>query len=242
MSDDDPWMKQLGATARDQRVTPDDAPAELLRPLSAAELDAIAAGAAAELAPRAPSTAPPDGAAAVAPDGAARVVPLRPARPRWAAPALVAAALSVAAGALLVARAQEGDEPLAAYDLVVEGGARATRSTEPAAGPVRIAQGGRLSIVLRPKAPVSRPVDARAFVEHGGAIDPWAVRPVISGEGVVKIDADEAAIAALPRGAARIVVFVASPSRVPGDADAARRAQTSPEPAVRSVAFDAEIR
>jgi len=220
---DDPWMKELGTVARDERAAPlAGAPGDLVRPLSAAELDGIASRAADAV-------------------GGARVVPLRAPRRRWAVPAILAAAVAAAAAAMVIVRSDDGGDAIATYDLVVEGGARAARSGEPADGPVRVARGGHLTILLRPRAPASRSVGARAFVEHGGAIDPWMASAEVSPEGVVRLDADEAAIAALPRGDARIVVFVGSPSHLPADGASARRAREAPAKSVQSLAFDAQL-
>ena len=222
-------MKELGRIAREEDSARDDAEArELLRPFSPEELRGMA-----ESATKAVLGEGPEGTV------------VRPAeargRARWAGtgrPLAIGAFVVAAAAALLfwmrTAPPAMPDGALASYELVVEGGERPTRAGDPVnvTEPVRVARDGRLVIVARP-AKLATGVGAAVWIARGESLAAWSVTPQVSVEGAVRVEAGPSAIAELPEGSSRLVVFVGAPSALPSSERAARDVRRAPPAGVR---------
>ena len=213
-------MKELGRIAREGEAPRDDAEArELLRPFSPEELEAMAAGATRELLGE-PAKA--EGRAATK------------ARARWGGPMTIGAFVLAAAAAVIlwVRTAPPVSAPLASYELVVEGGERPSRSGDPAsdAEPVKVRRDGRLVLVARPRTalPAGASAGVVAMIARGDTLREWHVTPQISAEGAIRIEAAAAALAELPDGASRVVLFVGPPAALPSGEEAARASRRAP--------------
>jgi hypothetical protein len=168
----------------------------------------------------------------------ARVAPRR----RWAPPA-IGALLAAAAAMLLVQRLALHPAAPPEYELAVEGAASQERGPGAAPSPVaRVARGGRLVLVARPKAPAKTRLEAAAWIEAPpGSFARWPVAVRTSEEGAFRLDADPGALASLPSGRCRLVVFVGAPDRMPGDAGAAARAAAGGQPDVEALVQELDV-
>jgi hypothetical protein len=226
-------MNGLAGEVREERAMDPILPAELRRPLDDGELDAILDRAAGG-----------KGAAAAE----SKVVPMRAARRRWAFYAGIAGPLAAAAVAVLVLRPMTGSNQTGSgippYELIIEGGDRETRgAADEAPQPVvHVTRTGRLVIVARPRVPGHSAVSAKAMIERAdGSLVPWAVEARASEEGAVRIEARGSAIAALPAGSSRVVVFVGEAASLPADDAAARTAMHGDVPGVRALVQAVEV-
>lgn len=103
---------------------------------------------------------------------------------------------ALAAGILLVlAWPRREFDPLPAFGLSLEGGravsraATTTPATEPSEEEVpRLANGGRLVLLLRPATAIREPLAARTFLGTGTALRPLAAEPTISATGSVRVE------------------------------------------------------
>jgi len=206
---EDRFMRELGARAKEENAEDSSLPSALARPFDAGELDRILDGATAKL------NAP-----------AGNVVSISSARKRWGIIAGVAAPLAAAAVAVLTLRPSAPSLPT--YDLLVEGGERPTRSADaPSAAPgapIRIVRDGRLVLVLRPRVPGTADARARVMIDNNGALTRWEADARASEEGAIRIDARGAPLAALPAGLSTLVVFVSTEASLPDSEPTARKA------------------
>lgn len=215
----DKLVEQLAQAARGRRAAAEaDSRWERLTAgtLSDAERQELEAMAAADPAARARLEAhrpvPPESLDRIA-AAAARELPSAPApvislASRWRRLQLAAAAggaLALAASLLLVL-APPRSGPLPDYQLSVSGD-RLVRSGEDPSGTPQVSTGARLSVLLRPEAPVDGPLEARAFLLREGAAEAWEVPLEISGEGAVRISGPVEEL--LPPGPGRWTVAVA---------------------------------
>ena len=230
---DDPLMRGLADEVRHESTEDAAIPAELRRPFDDRELDVMLDRAVASR------------------DGGSKVVPIgsaRRAQRRWAMYVGIAGPVAAAAIAVLVAKpmmtgSNETGSGVPPYDLVIEGGDRSTRGAPEEARPVvHLTRTGRLTIVARPRVPGSGEVAAKAMIEHSdGSLTPWDVEARTSSEGAIRIDARGPAIAALPAGASRVVVFVGAAASLPSDEAAAKRALAGGSNAVRALAQPIDV-
>ncbi|MDI1480210.1 CHAT domain-containing protein [Polyangium sp. y55x31] len=213
----DPRIEGL---ARRVRAREEEELAELLRPLDAAERSALADGVFAALdTKQAPEEARP-----------APVVPIE--RPKKAGArrrfGFVGALLAAALGALALFVLVRRDEPapIAAYTLSVEGGNQSERGDEPPKDAViRLDPASRLSLALRPEAPVSGAIAVRGFLVREGAAKPWEPPMVVGAGGVVRIEGTAAALFGdVPEGAWDVVLLVGRPEALPEESALARAA------------------
>lgn len=206
-----PHMKQLGEAARDEAEA--EVPEEFGTPFSAVELDAIAERV------------------------GERLAPATRARAIWfRAGASVLAATLAAAGALLFVRAGRDASAPPVYDLVVEGGDRATRGAEPAATSVLpVKRDGAIVLVARPRVPFPTAAAGLWVGPPGGPLTSWSVPTRRSEEGAFRLDLEPEVLAKLPVGASQLVVFIADSSHLPHEADAAGRALHGEVPGVQAL-------
>jgi hypothetical protein len=211
---DERWAKRIAEAARDEDAAP--VAEELARPLDAGEMAALAAKLSAALPER-------------------NVVPLRAVpRRRWAWASAVAASIAAAAIALLVFRAGSGGAALPAYGLWVEGSDGLQRGAEVASPEAVIHRSpdGRLALVVRPRDPSSARADVRVMLDASSQLRDWPVQIQRSAEGAFRIVAEQEALGQVP-GSARVIVFIAEPSRLPADEAAAKRALAGEAPDVQ---------
>jgi len=141
-----------------------------------------------------------------------RAFPRRP-FPAWVAWPLAAAALiafvSVAYRGVLPwgpgAAVVEGDLP--SYSLRVEGGTRSLRSSEAPEGPLLLAPGNRLQLILTPQEAVPFPIQARAFLSDGEGwrkLGPGLLE--VSAQGAVRLEAVIGENLSLPPGPGRLLL------------------------------------
>lgn len=229
-------LEDLARLARQQEDTStprDQDEAVLLQPLDQAARARIADRVLALMQAEAPAApdAPAMDVEAAAQDeageaGAVRDAPggrIIPFRRRWllAVPALAAAAVL-----LLLLRPHDGLAPLPAFQMEVSGGRKAVRGSEEQAA-LRVGQGDRVTLVLRPATAVRGAVAARVFVvgpDGKGAgkgapgvapdITP-TIAPEASPDGAIRITGLGPALAALPPGTYRLVVAVGRPDALP---------------------------
>jgi hypothetical protein len=178
----DAWLRAAGRLRSEQSAAEPDPP-----PLSEAELDRLTA--VVLDASNLPKSAPPSPQPA---RGTTVPFPLA----RWRRPAwrLGAIPLALAAGAafLLWRPTPPATPVLPDYEaLVLDGGARAMRSTTPDAGaPVVLERGTRFDLALRPRAAVAGgtgPGAIRGFVLRGPAVTVWRVPYQLDAGGALRI-------------------------------------------------------
>ncbi|HEU4410627.1 MAG TPA: hypothetical protein VFS43_35555 [Polyangiaceae bacterium] len=140
------------------------------------------------------------------------------------------AALAVAASiAFFLVFGPEGSsgEGLPAYSLSLSGSVSELRG-EPAApsATAKVRADSTLTLVLRPEAPVARPLEARAFVERGGALRRLEAPVEVSPEGAVRLVARADRLFRPPLGTHRLIVAVGPRGALPDatSLDALRRA------------------
>ena len=223
---DDPLMRALAEQAKREKAEDASIPPALARPLDAHELDAILGGATAALGKSEKTRVAPTAAA-----------PAHARRPLTRFASMAAPLMAAAAIAFLVMRPRTAGPAFPPYDLVVEGASRATRSSPDVAplGAVHVERDGHLVLVLRPRVPGSMDAQARVMIERDGRLTRWEADARASEEGAIRIDARGDALAALPSGASRLVVFISDASHLPSDEASARRAQRGEAPGVQAL-------
>jgi hypothetical protein len=239
-SEEDPLMKELGRIAREGESPLDDTNARaLLRPFGPEELETMAAGAAHELL----------GAEKVSPaeatwQGTAGRAAAK-GRAQWGRPAAIGAFVLAAAAAVLfwLRTVPPVPAPIASYELVVEGSERPSRSDDRASDtdPIRVRRDGRLVLIARPRTALAAGLsaDAVAMIARGEALTAWHLSPQVSAEGAIRIEAAASAIAELPDGASRVVLFVGATAALPKDEDAGRVMRRTPPRGV--LVFEREV-
>lgn len=149
------------------------------------------------------------------------VVTLRPSRLRYAT--LFAGAVAVAASvALVVGRGERdmGGAPLPEYALVVTGGDRDVRGAPPPLASrteIRVREGSRIELVLRPPTKVDGVVEARGFVARDGVFSPWNAPLETADGGSVRVAGAASALFAGRTGAVDVAIAVGRKGAVPSD-------------------------
>ncbi|HEU4533692.1 MAG TPA: hypothetical protein VFS00_06225, partial [Polyangiaceae bacterium] len=122
----------------------------------------------------------------------------------------------------------DGGEALPAYALSLSGSVSELRG-EPAApsAAAKVRPDATLTLVVRPEAPVARALEARAYVEQGGAWRRVEAPIEISPEGAARLVARADRLFAPPRGTHRLFVAVGPRGALPEAAslEALRRAR-----------------
>ena len=164
-----------------------------------------------------------------APTGVA--VPMGKPRPgRARVVAGLGAVAALAAGLLLYVKQADREPPLPEYEGLVTG-ADAPERADPQPGTadtsrIVVTRGAGLSLVARPKEPVTRPVAARAFRSCGGPFTSIAARVHVAETGAARIDGTpETLFRGTASGTCTLALVIAPEGQVPSekDIDAPRR-------------------
>jgi hypothetical protein len=215
-------------------IAPLEAPSSEPAPgLPAQRPDAIAAradrpegGNAADVAPASAAPAPlrvvagarheaaSKGASAATP-AAPRGMVARLTRMHFGATAALAVAASIAF--LLVFRSEgPSGDGLPPYSLSLSGSTSELRGEPSAPSAVaKVRPNATLTLVLRPEAPVNRPLEARVFVEQGGALKRVDVPVEVSPEGALRLVARVDRLFVPPSGSHRLIVAVGPQGALP---------------------------
>ena len=249
-TDEDAWLKVLGARVREEReeaapdgedgVPPfDDAAADRIAELLlGGKAERKEAPVEPEVAPPAlaqPASVPPlEGKGANANDAPDHVV--RPGRFWWAI-----APFAAAAAILLGVALRPESSTLPAYEMSVVA-AKAQRS-DPSASPadVTLDADGDLELVARPKTP-STGIAARAVLLRYESATAWAAPIEVSADGAVRIVGASKRLFPETKGRYTIVLLVADPARLPSAEVASRIAVGAEKPDASVRVLRAEVR
>lgn len=212
--DHDERFEDLARRVREREEKETSENDELFRPMDAAERSALADGVFAALDAKAEKTA--------------EVVPIAQAKKGKGSSsrfviALVAAAVAAAAAFFFYLKTIQ-PQPIAAYELVVEGGNQETRG-EPASpnAVIRLDPASRLSVVLRPEKPVSGAIGVRSFLVRDGKVLPWDAPAAVGRGGVVTVEGMAGALfEGVPEGTFDVVWVIGRAEALPTDEALAR--------------------
>lgn len=154
------------------------------------------------------------GASAATP-AAPRGMVARLTRMHFGATAALAVAASIAF--LLVFRSEgPSGDGLPPYSLSLSGSTSELRGEPSAPSAVaKVRSNSTLTLVLRPEAPVNRPLEARAFVEQGGSLKRVDVPVEVSPEGALRLVARVDRLFVPPSGSHRLIVAVGPQGALP---------------------------
>jgi hypothetical protein len=126
---------------------------------------------------------------------------------------IAAPVLAIAAAAMIAFVSIDGASPaLPEYQLVKRGGAQELRGSAEQTEVLRLSQGTRFELILRPGVPAEGAVAARAFIPSQGGVQAWDAKVESSSDGALRITATQAE---LPAGVDRILIAVARPDDLP---------------------------